>query len=95
MTLATKPLDDVGPDNLQALVGAGVAEGRTVEFKQSVGSADRDKREFLTRSSARPAYASAGAGARVWIGVEVSTPAPAKITGRSATLSGLLPPAEQ
>jgi hypothetical protein len=47
MTLATKPLDDVDRDDLQALVDSEVAEGCTVEFKQSVGSADKDKREFL------------------------------------------------
>ena len=46
-------LDDLTFDKLEALVGAGVREGRTLDFKRDpVGPKDDDKREFLADVSA-------------------------------------------
>lgn len=47
MTLIGKQLDSLSVDDLQALIDAGVSEGREIEFKAAVGGADKDKREFL------------------------------------------------
>lgn len=65
MTLAAKPLDALSADDLAALIDVGVAEGRAIEFKRSVGGADRDKREFLADVSS---FANA-AGGDLLIGV--------------------------
>lgn len=59
MTLTAKPLDDLVAGDLQSLIDAGVAEARGIEFKQSVGGTDRDKKEFLADVSS---FANAGGG---------------------------------
>jgi hypothetical protein len=42
-----RPLEALVVDDLQALIDAAVSESREIEFKQTVGLSDRDKREFL------------------------------------------------
>ena len=60
MTLRGVPLDSVTEAHLRALVSAGVAEGREIEFKLELpGGSDADKKEFLADVCS---FANAGGG---------------------------------
>ena len=49
MTLRGVPLDSVGEEHLRALVSAGVAEGREIEFKLELpGRSDSEGKEFMS-----------------------------------------------
>jgi predicted HTH transcriptional regulator len=77
MTLAGKQLDSLNVDDLQALIDAGVSEGREIEFKVAVGSADKDKREFLADVSS---FANASGG-DLLIGVAAKGGIATELTG--------------
>ena len=60
MTLRGVPLDSVTEARLRALVSAGVAEGREIDFKRELpGGSDADRKEFLADVCS---FANAGGG---------------------------------
>jgi hypothetical protein len=59
MTVASIPLDRLTKEHLQGLVDDAVVEGRALEYKQSVGSNDAARREFLADVSS---FANAAGG---------------------------------
>lgn len=69
VTLAGKQLDVLEATDLQSLVINGVAEGRTVEFKKSVGTNDAARKEFLADVSS---FANASGG-DILVGVEAKS----------------------
>lgn len=77
MTLGVKQLDALSADDLQSLIDAGITEGRTIEFKQSVGGTDRDKKEFLADVSS---FANA-AGGDLLVGVTEKAGVAVALTG--------------
>jgi len=59
MTVASVPLDRLTKEHLKGLVDDDVVEGRDLEYKQSVGTNDAAKREFLADVSS---FANAAGG---------------------------------
>jgi hypothetical protein len=78
MALSGIPLDQLDKADLEALIENAVSEGRTLEFKQAIGTDDRAKREFLADVTS---FANA-AGGDMLIGV-------AERAGVAASLVGL------
>jgi hypothetical protein len=69
MALFSKPLADIVPEDLQALIDDSVAEARDIEFKSAVGKTDADRREFLADVSS---FANATGGDLV-IGIDTKS----------------------
>lgn len=87
MALTEKRLESLSEDDLQALVTAGVPEGRRIEYKRQLpGNSDDEKRELLADVSS---FANASGGDLLY-GVEEAGGLPTAIIG----VSGVDPDAE-
>jgi predicted HTH transcriptional regulator len=64
VTLRSVPVETVTRDHLRSLVDDGVAELRSIEYKQELpGNSDQDKRKFLSDVSS---FANANGGDLVY-----------------------------
>src|SRR5215831_3088675 len=80
--MITKQLNDIQEADLQALISNAVAEGKTIEYKQSLpGNSDDDKKKFLAGVSSL----SNTSGGDLVFGVQASQGVPIAITGVGAT----------
>lgn len=81
-----KPLDQIGKDDIDALVANQVSERRTLEYKRELpGNADKDKKEFLADVSS---FANAAGGDLIY-GVVEKRDADNKPTGIPERAPGL------
>lgn len=77
-----KTLSEVAEADLAALIGNGVAEGRTIDYKRALpGNSDADKKEFLADASS---FANSGGGDLVF-GMGETAGLPVRIMGVQAT----------
>lgn len=101
MTLRHKPTDSVAVEDLEALVAAGIPEGKDLDYKRELpGTSDGEKREFLGDVCA---LANAGGGDLIFgmdesggvasavSGVEIPDPDSEILRLESIILSGLEP----
>lgn len=81
-----KPWNDIGKDDIDALVADEVREGRTLDYKEKLpGNADKDKKEFLADVSS---FANAGGGDMIF-GVVEKRDGEGKATGLPDDAPGL------
>ena len=79
--MITKQLNDIQESDLLALISNAVAEGKTIEYKQSFpGNSDSDKKEFLADVSSL----SNTSGGDLIFGVSENQGVPISITGVAA-----------
>jgi hypothetical protein len=80
--MITKQLNDIQEADLLALISNAVAEGKTIEYKQSLpGNSDGEKKEFLADVSS---FSNTSGGDLIY-GVVESQGVPTTITGGAAT----------
>jgi hypothetical protein len=76
-----RPLNDIAEADLTALIGNGVAEGRTIDYKRTLpGNSDTDKKEFLADT---PSFANTGGGDLVF-GMDEAGGLPTRVVGVQA-----------
>jgi hypothetical protein len=84
-----KPIDRIEKADIESLIANGVAEGRTIEYKQVLpGSKDSEKKEFLADVSS---FANA-AGGDLFFGIEEQRDSDDKPTGIPADVPGVAMP---
>ncbi|MGL5806032.1 MAG: AlbA family DNA-binding domain-containing protein [Xenococcaceae cyanobacterium] len=78
MSLTNKPLESLDKNDLQALLDNQVAEGKTIDYKESLcGNSDSDKKEFLYDVSS---FANASGGHLIF-GIKEDAGVPTEICG--------------
>ena len=82
MSLSNKPLEAICEDDLQALIENQVAEGKMIEYKESLpGASTNDKKEFLADVSS---FANASGGHLVF-GMKEAGGLPKELCGLQLT----------
>ena len=81
-----KPIDKIGPEDFERLKANGVAEGRTLEYKEALpGATDAERKEFLNDVSS---FANAVGGDIIY-GLKSGRDASGKSNGLIESVDGL------